>query len=78
MFFFYSTQTREELRAALENEIRQFNSDKDLSGNTLVAWNYDEFEVQYNCLAEEIKIGDYYIRLLLEKDDWPSNLVKNP
>jgi DnaJ homolog subfamily C member 13 len=74
----WNHKTREELRAALENEIRQFNSDKDLSGNTLVAWNFEEFEVQYNCLAEEIKIGDYYIRLLLEKDDWPSNLVKNP
>lgn len=74
----WNHKTREELRMALENELRQFQSDKDLAGNMLVAWNYDEFEVQYQCLADEIKIGDYYIRLLLERDDWPSNLVKNP
>lgn len=74
----WNHKTREELRAALENELRQFSADKDLAGSMLVAWNYDEFEVQYQCLADEIKIGDYYIRLLLERDDWPQNLVKNP
>ncbi|XP_055621008.1 dnaJ homolog subfamily C member 13 isoform X2 [Toxorhynchites rutilus septentrionalis] len=74
----WNHKTREELRASLENEIRQFNADKDLAGNMLVAWNYEEFEVHYQCLADEIKIGDYYIRLLLERDDWPQNLVKNP
>lgn len=74
----WNHKTREELRSALDNELRQFVSDKDLSGNILVAWNYEEFEVQYNCLADEIKIGDYYIRLLLERDDWPHNLVKDP
>ncbi|XP_055532841.1 dnaJ homolog subfamily C member 13 isoform X1 [Wyeomyia smithii] len=74
----WNLKTREELRAALENEIRQFNADKDLAGSMVVAWNYEEFEVQYQCLADEIKIGDYYIRLLLERDDWPQNLVKNP
>lgn len=74
----WNHKTREELRMALENELRQFQADKDLSGNLLVAWNYDEFQVSYPSLADEIKIGDYYIRLLLERDDWPSNLVKNP
>lgn len=44
----------------------------------MLAWNYEEFEVNYQCLADEIKIGDYYIRLILEKDDWPQHLVKNP
>lgn len=74
----WNHKTREELRIALENEIRQFQSDKELAGQLLVAWNYDEFEVQYHSLGDEIKIGDYYIRILLERDDWPSNLVKNP
>lgn len=71
-------QTREELRMCLENELRQFLNDRDLAGQMIVAWNYQEFEVGYQCLAEEIKIGDYYIRLILEKDDWPQNLVKDP
>lgn len=74
----WNHKTREELRSSLENELRQFSTDKDVSGNTMVAWNYEEFEVQYNCLADEIKIGDYYIMLILEKDDWPQNLVKDP
>lgn len=74
----WNHKTREELRTCLENELRQFTNDKDLSGDILLAWNYEEFEVQYQCLADEIKIGDYYIRLILEKDDWPQNLVKDP
>lgn len=26
-------------------------------------------QVKYECLSEEIKIGDYYLRLLLEEDE---------
>lgn len=74
----WNHKTREELRIALENELRQFTTDRELAGNNFVAWNYEEFEVQYPSLANEIKIGDYYIRLLLERDDWPQSLVKDP
>lgn len=66
-FGFLSLQTREELREALENEIRSFTVDKDLFGYAELSWNHVEFEVRYECLAEEIKIGDYYLRLLLEE-----------
>lgn len=31
----------------LENELRQFMTDKELAGTLIVAWNYEEFEVQY-------------------------------
>ncbi|GJQ87934.1 putative dnaJ homolog subfamily C member [Trypoxylus dichotomus] len=65
----WNHKTREELRSALENEIRTFTSDRDLAGSALVAWNHQEFEVNYQCLADEVKIGDYYLRLLLEMDD---------
>lgn len=57
------------MRDALENEIRTFNSDRELSGNALISWNHQEFEVNYLCLANEVKIGEYYLRLLLEKDE---------
>jgi len=50
-------QTREELRNALEDEIRGFSVDRDLSTSCTVAWNHQEFEVQYHCLADEIRIG---------------------
>ncbi|XP_012268108.2 dnaJ homolog subfamily C member 13 isoform X2 [Athalia rosae] len=73
----WNHKTREELRTALENEIRAFSSDKDLSGGTLIAWNHREFEVQYQSLSDEVKIGDYYLRLLLEKDSPDSPIRKS-
>ncbi|XP_046608377.1 dnaJ homolog subfamily C member 13 isoform X1 [Neodiprion virginianus] len=72
----WNHKTREELRTALENEIRAFSSDKDLSGGTLIAWNHREFEVQYHSLSDEVKIGDYYLRLLLEKEDSPDSPIR--
>ncbi|XP_076446613.1 dnaJ homolog subfamily C member 13-like isoform X1 [Babylonia areolata] len=65
----WNYKTREELREAFENEMRAFNVDKELGSNCIVAWNHQEFEVPYHCLSEEIKIGDYYLRLLLEEDE---------
>jgi DnaJ family protein C protein 13 len=69
-------QTREELRDALDNEIRTFMSDRDLAGNALIAWNHHEFEVQYLCLADEVRIGEYYLRLLLENKDSPDSPIR--
>ncbi|XP_070570129.1 dnaJ homolog subfamily C member 13-like isoform X2 [Ptychodera flava] len=65
----WNHKTREELRDALEAEMRAFNVDKDLGGKHMISWNHAEFEVRYECLSEEIKIGDYYLRLLLEEDE---------
>ncbi|ESO09053.1 hypothetical protein HELRODRAFT_156562 [Helobdella robusta] len=65
----WNYKTREELRLALEDEIRSFNVDKELSGGGVVSWNHLECEVQYPSLAEEIKIGNYYLRILLEEDE---------
>lgn len=69
----WNYKTREELREALENEIRAFQVDKDLGNNIIISWNYEEFEVIYNSLADEIKIGDYYLRLLLEENETDEN-----
>lgn len=81
MFFYQFTQnhakpdliwnhkTREELREALEKEIWQFNSDKELHATQLIAWNFSEFEINYASLGDEIKIGNYYLRLLLSQDN---------
>lgn len=71
----WNYKTREELREALENEIRSFTVDKDLSGTTNISWNHVEFEVRYESLSEEIKIGDYYLRLLLDEGG-STNFVK--
>ncbi|XP_053615104.1 dnaJ homolog subfamily C member 13 isoform X2 [Plodia interpunctella] len=61
--------TREELRNALENELRAFTSDREAAGGILTSWNHAELEVQYQCLQNEVKIGDYYLRILLEQKD---------
>lgn len=65
----WNYRTREELKDALEKEMRDFSSCRDLSRSVTISWNHTEFEVHYNSLSEEIKIGDYYLRLLLEEDE---------
>ena len=70
----WNFKCREELRESIENEIRAFNIDKDLGQGHMIAWNYNEFEVPYNCLNEEVKIGEYYLRLLLESG---SDIIEN-
>ncbi|XP_013794496.1 LOW QUALITY PROTEIN: dnaJ homolog subfamily C member 13-like [Limulus polyphemus] len=65
----WNYKTREELRNALDNEMRAFNMDRDLSRTAVISWNHAEFEVRYSTELEEIKIGEYYLRLLLEEDE---------
>lgn len=65
----WNFKTREELRNALDNEMRAFNMDRDLSRTAVISWNHAEFEVRYSTELEEIKIGEYYLRLLLEEDE---------
>ncbi len=64
----WNFKTRQELHDALSAEIDSFKQDRELSASLLMSWNYNEFEVAYNSLADEIKIGDYFLRLLLEED----------
>ncbi|KAL8616890.1 hypothetical protein ACOMHN_041809 [Nucella lapillus] len=65
----WNYKTREELREALESEMRNFHVDKELGSNCAIAWNHREFKVPYHCLSQEVRIGDYYLRLLLEEDE---------
>ncbi|XP_058231751.1 dnaJ homolog subfamily C member 13-like isoform X4 [Hemibagrus wyckioides] len=65
----WNMKTREELRDALEGEMRSFSIDRELGSTSVISWNHQEFEVKYECLSDEIKIGDYYLRLLLEEDE---------
>lgn len=62
----WNHRTREELRQACESELHVFDMDRELGGTEIVAWNHVEFEVLYESLSEELKIGDHYVRLLLE------------
>ncbi|CAF4175614.1 unnamed protein product, partial [Rotaria sp. Silwood2] len=69
----WNNKTRDELRETIENEIRNFNIDKDLGHGHLISWNHNEFEVLYQCLNDEIKIGSVYLRLLLEQGELTAN-----
>ena len=64
----WNYKTREELREGLESEIALFRQARELSGKAMISWNHTEFRVEYTSLAEEIRIGDYFLRLLLEED----------
>lgn len=66
----WNLKTREELKTVIENELRLFMTDRELAAKqTLISWNYYEFEVCYKSLADEIRIGDYFLRLLLEDSE---------
>lgn len=66
----WNLKTREELKAVIENELRLFTTDRELAAkDALISWNYFEFEVSYKSLADEIRIGDYFLRLLLEDSE---------
>lgn len=43
-----------------------------------VAWNFAEFEVEYPSLAQELKVGDYYLRLFLEAGDASVATLREP
>lgn len=43
-----------------------------------VAWNYSEFEVDYPSLGQELRVGDYYLRLLLEAGDASLAALREP
>ena len=44
--------------------MRGFNVDRELGSNCIIGWNHQEFEVQYHCLSEEIKIGNIFLSRL--------------
>ncbi|XP_023328115.1 dnaJ homolog subfamily C member 13 [Eurytemora carolleeae] len=76
----WNYKTREELREGLESEIAAFKQARELCGSALISWNHKEFKVDYVSLQEEIKIGQYFLRLLLEEDTMggADSIITNP
>ncbi|KAF0992758.1 hypothetical protein HZS_1417, partial [Henneguya salminicola] len=75
----FTSKTREELRDALEAEIRAFNIDKELGTEHRISWNFEDFKVDYASLKNQLKIGtklltfhigEFYLTPLLEKDSF--------
>lgn len=75
----WNEKTREEFRHSMENEERALASEKEQAPTGLpIAWNHTEFQIRYPSLLEEIKIGDYYLRLLLIEADENATPIHNP
>lgn len=50
-------------------------------GNECIAWNHTEFEVNYPSLIDEVRVGDYYLRVLLQQNQptgFLSGDIKDP
>ncbi|EJW74406.1 hypothetical protein WUBG_14684 [Wuchereria bancrofti] len=75
----WNETTREEFRRSIEDEMRILEQEKELvSTNVPISWNHTEFQVRYPSLADEVKIGDYYLRILLQESDATATPIHNP
>lgn len=52
----WNLKTREELRDALEGEMRAFSVDRELDSATVISWNHQEFEVCVHCYLDLIAL----------------------
>lgn len=76
--FIWNEQTRSELRAMLDTEVRDFEQQQRLKGAHRIAWNYQQFSVRYDSLKEEVQIGFVYLRPFLEAGDTFIRSLINP
>jgi DNAJ protein RME-8 N-terminal len=74
----WNERTRLELRMALDNEIKSFDKEQRLKGTQKVAWNFQQFEVSYDSLSNEMQVGSIYVRHLLEAGDSFLRSLENP
>jgi DnaJ family protein C protein 13 len=66
----WNQQTRQELRMALENEIQSIKRVTESRGGIdHIAWNHQQFTVEYPSLDNEVKVGNVYMRLWLQAGD---------
>lgn len=66
----WNQQTRRQLRITLETELRALQREIELRGGPgKVAWNHQQFSVEYPSLREEVKVGTVYMRLWIQAGD---------
>ena len=65
----WSQQTRREFRIALESELDYIRRETDARGMDNIAWNHQQFRVDYPSLDNEVKVGNVYMRLWLQAGD---------
>jgi len=65
----WNQQTRREMRAALESELASFDTAVRDLGAGNVAWNHQQFKIEYPSLDSEVRVGKTYLRTFLEGGD---------
>lgn len=68
--------TRRELTFWIEEELLTFELEKRSHPKLKYIWNYEEFTVTFNCIANELKVGPYYINVILK--NLPNCKVDDP
>ncbi|XGW25046.1 hypothetical protein V3C99_006459 [Haemonchus contortus] len=75
----WNEKTREEFRLSIEGELRALLNEKEQAPTDMpISWNHTEFQTRYPSLQDEVKIGDYYLRLLLQEADESATPIHNP
>ncbi|WKX89857.1 hypothetical protein Q1695_009030 [Nippostrongylus brasiliensis] len=75
----WNEKTREEFRLSIEGELRSLLNEKEQAPADMpISWNHAEFQTRYPSLQDEVKIGDYYLRLLLQEADETATPIHNP
>jgi DnaJ family protein C protein 13 len=62
----WNQQTRRELRIGLESEIQYIHRETEARGIDKIAWNHQQFAIDYPSLNNELRVGSVYMRLWLQ------------
>ena len=62
----WNQQTRRELRIGLENEIQYIHRETESRGMDKIAWNHQQYAIEYPSLDGELRVGSVYMRLWLQ------------
>lgn len=62
----WNQQTRRELRIGLESEIQYIQRETEARGLNKIAWNHQQFGIEYPSLENELRVGSVYMRLWLQ------------
>ena len=75
----WNQQTRRELRISLESELTSIERESDVrGGGGRVAWNHQQYSIDYPSLKDEVCVGNVYMRLWLEAGDGFIKTWENP
>ena len=63
----WNQQTRRQLRITLETELNALEREIDMRGGyEFMAWNHQQFMIEYPSLRDEVKVGTVYMRLWIQ------------